>query len=73
MKKVLTKLTEFENNTILSHNHKSIQICYTDKVTLTMSVPKSIHKMVTVPSGSGMSQRMKAKKGEISGMLDVSV
>lgn len=38
-----------------------------------MSVPKSMHRMVTVPSGSGMSHRMNAKKGEISGMLDVSV
>jgi hypothetical protein len=40
---------------------------------LTMSVPKSMHKMVTVPRGSGTSHRMNAKKGEISGMLDVRV
>lgn len=40
---------------------------------LTMSVPKSIHRMVTVPNGSGISSRMNAKNGEISGMLDVNV
>lgn len=40
---------------------------------LTMSVPKSMQRMVTVPSGSGISQRMNARKGEISGMLDVKV
>lgn len=39
----------------------------------TMSVPKSMHKMVMVPRGRGMSNRMKNKKGEISGMLEVSV
>ncbi|CAH1955318.1 unnamed protein product [Acanthoscelides obtectus] len=38
-----------------------------------MSVPKSMHKMVTVPRGSGISQRIKARKGEISGMFEVSV
>lgn len=38
-----------------------------------MSVPKSMHKIVTVPNGRGISQRMKAKNGEISGMLDVRV
>lgn len=40
---------------------------------LTMSVPRSMQRMVTVPSGRGMSQRMKAKKGEISGMFEVRV
>ena len=39
----------------------------------TMSVPKSIQRMVTVPRGRGMSQMMKSRKGEISGMLEVSV
>ena len=39
----------------------------------TRSVPKSIHKMVIVPSGSGMASRMNIRKGEISGMLLVSV
>ena len=39
----------------------------------TMSVPKSIHRMVMVPSGRGMSSRMKNRKGEISGMLEVRV
>lgn len=40
---------------------------------LTMSVPKSIHKMVTVPNGNGTSHKMKIKNGEISGMLEVKV
>lgn len=40
---------------------------------LTMSVPRSMQRMVTVPSGSGMSQRMNARKGEISGMFEVRV
>ena len=40
---------------------------------VTMSVPRSIQRMVTVPKGSGMSAMMKRRKGEISGMLDVSV
>lgn len=43
------------------------------KVLLTISVPKSMHKMVTVPNGNGISHKMKAKNGEISGMFDVSV
>lgn len=43
------------------------------KVELTMSVPRSMQRIVTVPRGSGMSQRMKARKGEISGMLEVRV
>lgn len=38
-----------------------------------MSVPKSMQRMVTVPNGKGMSHKMNAKKGEISGMLDVNV
>lgn len=43
------------------------------KAKLTMSVPKSIHKIVTVPNGNGISHKMKTKKGEISGMFDVKV
>ena len=39
----------------------------------TMSVPKSIQRMVIVPRGNGMSSRMKNKNGEISGMFDVRV
>ena len=39
----------------------------------TMSVPKSIHRMVTVPRGRGTSARMKRRKGEISGMFEVNV
>ena len=39
----------------------------------TMSVPKSMHKIVTVPSGKGISQMMKSRKGDISGILEVSV
>lgn len=38
-----------------------------------MSVPRSMQRMVTVPRGKGISQRMNARKGEISGMLDVRV
>ena len=38
-----------------------------------MSVPKSIHRMVTVPSGRGMLSMMNMRKGVISGMLLVSV
>lgn len=40
---------------------------------LTMSVPKSMQRIVTVPRGRGMSQRMNARKGEISGMFEVRV
>lgn len=40
---------------------------------LTMSVPRSIQRMVTVPRGRGTLSRMKMRKGEISGMLLVSV
>ncbi|CAD6226720.1 GSCOCG00005880001-RA-CDS [Cotesia congregata] len=32
-----------------------------------------MQRMVTVPSGSGISQRMNARKGEISGMFDVKI
>ena len=39
----------------------------------TMSVPRSMQRMVTVPSGSGTSARMKNKNGEISGILEVRV
>lgn len=42
-------------------------------VRLTMSVPRSMQRMVTVPSGRGISQRINAKKGEISGMFEVKV
>jgi len=37
------------------------------------SVPRSIQRMVMVPSGRGTSARMKTRNGEISGMLLVSV
>lgn len=40
---------------------------------LTMSVPRSMQRMVTVPSGRGTLAMMKRRKGEISGMLLVSV
>ena len=40
---------------------------------LTMSVPKSIHRIVIVPRGSGMSRMINSKNGEISGMLLVKV
>lgn len=38
-----------------------------------MSVPRSMQRMVTVPSGKGTLAIMKRRKGEISGMLLVSV
>lgn len=44
-----------------------------NKKILTISVPKSIHKIVTVPNGNGTSHKMKTKNGEISGMFDVNV
>lgn len=40
---------------------------------LTMSVPRSMQRMVTVPRGRGTLAMMKRRKGEISGMLLVSV
>lgn len=40
---------------------------------LTMSVPKSMQRMVTVPSGSGMFAIINIRKGVISGMLLVRV
>lgn len=39
----------------------------------TISVPRSMQRMVTVPKGRGTLARMKSRKGEISGMLLVSV
>jgi len=39
----------------------------------TMSVPKSMQRIVTVPRGRGMSHIMKRRKGEISGMFEVRV
>jgi len=38
-----------------------------------MSVPRSMQRIVMVPSGSGMLAVMKMRNGEISGMFDVSV
>lgn len=43
------------------------------KMRLTMSVPKSMQRIVTVPRGRGISQRMNARKGEISGIFEVRV
>ena len=40
---------------------------------LTMSVPRSIQRMVMVPRGRGMLIMMKNRKGVISGMLLVRV
>jgi hypothetical protein len=37
------------------------------------SVPKSMQRIVTVPSGRGIWRSMKTKKGVISGMFEVSV
>lgn len=39
----------------------------------TMSVPKSMQRIVTVPRGRGMLAMMKIRKGVISGMLLVKV
>ena len=39
----------------------------------TMSVPRSMQRIVIVPSGSGMLQMMNRRNGEISGMLLVNV
>lgn len=39
----------------------------------TMSVPKSMQRMVTVPRGRGMFAMMKIRNGVISGMLLVKV
>ena len=38
-----------------------------------MSVPRSIHRIVTVPRGRGISARIKSRKGEISGIFEVRV
>uniref|UniRef100_A0A915KDR6 Uncharacterized protein n=1 Tax=Romanomermis culicivorax TaxID=13658 RepID=A0A915KDR6_ROMCU len=40
---------------------------------LTKSVPKSMHKIVTVPRGSGMPNKMNIKNGLISGILDATL
>ena len=40
---------------------------------LTMSVPRSMQRMVTVPRGRGMLAMMNSRKGVISGMLLVRV
>jgi hypothetical protein len=40
---------------------------------LTISVPRSMHKMVTEPRASGMSNKMKRRKGDTSGILEVNV
>lgn len=40
---------------------------------LAMSVPRSMQRIVTVPSASGMLIKIKRRKGVISGMLLLSV
>lgn len=40
---------------------------------LTRSVPRSIHRIVMVPSGNGMLATMNRRKGVSSGMFEVSV
>ena len=40
---------------------------------LTMSVPRSMQRMVMVPRGRGMPRMMNSRKGVISGMLLVRV
>lgn len=40
---------------------------------LTISVPRSMQRMVTVPRGRGMLAMMNSRKGVISGMLLVRV
>jgi len=56
-----------------SNGEVIIMIMEGGNVKLTMSVPKSIHKMVTVPRGSGTLAKMNKRKGEISGILEVKV
>ena len=52
----------------------SLQLCvYVMSAFLTMSVPKSMQRMVMVPRGRGMLTMMKNRKGVISGMLLVRV
>jgi len=52
----------------------SLSACsYASEMAGTRSVPRSIHRMVIVPSGSGTSARMNTRNGEISGMLLVRV
>lgn len=46
---------------------------YASEIAGTMSVPRSIHRIVMVPSGRGTSAIMNSKNGEISGMLLVNV
>ena len=46
---------------------------YASEMAGTRSVPRSIHKMVIVPSGSGIANKMNIKNGEISGILLVNV
>jgi len=46
---------------------------YASEMAGTMSVPRSIQRIVMVPSGSGTSAMMNSRNGEISGMLLVSV
>ena len=36
-------------------------------------IPKSIHKIVIVPRGSGIDAKINKRNGVISGILDVSV
>lgn len=47
--------------------------CSTLPSGLTISVPRSMQRMVTVPSGRGMLAMMNSRKGVISGMLLVRV
>jgi len=52
----------------------SLSACsYASEMAGTRSVPRSIQRMVMVPSGRGTSARMKMRNGEISGMLLVRV
>ncbi len=46
---------------------------YAREIAGTRSVPRSMQRIVMVPSGSGTSAMMKSRNGEISGMLEVSV
>jgi len=46
---------------------------YASEMAGTMSVPRSIQRIVMVPSGSGTSAIMNSRNGEISGMLLVRV
>lgn len=57
----------------LSLHDVTLSLLISQEMAGTMSVPKSMQRMVTVPSGSGMFAIINIRKGVISGMLLVKV